>query len=62
MEAGGADMFLEDNLFPNLLGELIALRLGDPNELAVRAAAAKAVGNVQAAQDLADIAVGVAAT
>lgn len=59
-EAGGADVLLEDNLFPNLLGELIALRLGDANDLAVRAAAAKALGNVRAAQDLADLAVGIA--
>ena len=56
VEAGGADMLLEDNLYPNLLGELIALRLGAPNDLAVRAAAAKALGNVRAAQDLADLA------
>ncbi|MEC7290970.1 MAG: UDP-N-acetylglucosamine--N-acetylmuramyl-(pentapeptide) pyrophosphoryl-undecaprenol N-acetylglucosamine transferase [Pseudomonadota bacterium] len=56
VEAGGADMLLEDNLYPNLLGELIALRLGDANDLVVRAAAAKALGNVRAAQDLADLA------
>ncbi len=56
VDAGGADMLLEDNLYPNLLGELIALRLGDANDLAVRAAAAKALGNVRAAQDLADLA------
>lgn len=56
VDAGAADMLLEDNLYPNLLGELIALRLGDANDLAVRAAAAKALGNVQAAQDLADLA------
>lgn len=56
VEAGAADMLLEDNLYPNLLGELIAVRLGDGAELATRAAAAKAVGNVRAAQDLADLA------
>ena len=56
VDAGGADMLLEDNLYPNLLGELIAVRLGDANDLAVRAAAAKALGNVRAAQDLADLA------
>jgi len=60
VEAGGADMLLEDNLYPNLLGELIALRLNDRNDLAVRAAAAKALGNVRAAQDLADLAESVA--
>ncbi|MEO0449778.1 MAG: UDP-N-acetylglucosamine--N-acetylmuramyl-(pentapeptide) pyrophosphoryl-undecaprenol N-acetylglucosamine transferase [Pseudomonadota bacterium] len=62
LEAGGADMLLEDNLYPNLLGELIALRLGDANDLAVRAAAAKGLGNVRAAQDLTDLAEKVAAT
>ena len=61
VDAGGADMLLEDNLYPNLLGELIALRLNDANELAVRAAAAKGLGNVQAAQALADLAESIAA-
>ena len=61
VEAGGADMLLEDNLFPNLLGELLALRLGDANDMAVRAAAAKAIGNIRAAQDLADLAESAAA-
>ena len=49
-------MLLEDNLYPNLLGELLAMRLGDGNDLAVRAAAARALGNVNASRDLADIA------
>ena len=61
VEAGAADMLLEDNLYPNLLGELLALRLGDANDMAVRAAAAKAIGNVRAAQDLADLAESAAA-
>lgn len=56
VDAGAADMLLEDNLYPNLIGELLAVRLGDANDLAVRAAAAKALGNVRAAQDLADLA------
>ncbi len=56
VEAGAADVLLEDNLYPNLLGELIGVRLGDTNDLAVRAAAAKAQGNVNAARDLADLA------
>ena len=56
VEAGAADMLLEDNLYPNLLGELLALRLDDANDMAVRAAAAKAIGNIRAAQDLADLA------
>ena len=54
-------MLLEDNLYPNLLGELLALRLGDANDMAVRAAAAKAIGNIRAAQDLADLAESAAA-
>lgn len=61
VEAGAADMLLEDNLYPNLLGELLALRLGDANDMAVRAAAAKAIGNIRAAQDLADLAESAAA-
>ena len=61
VEAGAADMLLEDNLYPNLVGELLAVRLGDSNDLAVRAAAAKALGNVRAAQDLADQAESIAA-
>mgnify|MGYP001799398815 CR=1 FL=1 len=56
VDAGAADMLLEDNLYPNLIGELLAVRLGDANELTVRAAAAKALGNVRAAEDLADLA------
>ena len=61
VDAGAADMLLEDNLYPNLIGELLAVRLGDANDLAVRAAAAKALGNVLAAQDLADLAESVSA-
>ncbi|MEL7040857.1 MAG: UDP-N-acetylglucosamine--N-acetylmuramyl-(pentapeptide) pyrophosphoryl-undecaprenol N-acetylglucosamine transferase [Pseudomonadota bacterium] len=61
VDAGAADMLLEDNLYPTLLGELLAVRLSDANELAVRAAAAKALGNIRAAQDLADLAERVAA-
>lgn len=60
VEAGAADMLLEDNLYPNLLGELLAMRLGDRNDLAVRAASAKSRGNTRAAQDLADLAEGIA--
>jgi len=61
VDAGAADMLLEDNLYPNLIGELLAVRLSDSNDLAVRAAAAKALGNVRAAQDLADQAESIAA-
>lgn len=56
VDAGAADLLMEDNLYPVLLGELLAARLGDGNDLAVRAAAAKAQGNIRAAQDLADLA------
>lgn len=55
-EAGAADVILEDNLYPALLGELLSVRLNDGQELAMRAAAARALGNVQAARDLADLA------
>ena len=61
VDAGAADMLLEDNLYPNLVGELLAMRLSDANDQAVRAAAAKALGNVRAAQDLADLAEDVSA-
>ncbi len=55
-QAGAADVMLEDNLFPNLLGELLSVRLGDGDDLRARAAAAKACGTVSAASDLADLA------
>ena len=55
-EAGAADVMLEDNLFPTLLGELLAMRLGDGDDLRARAAAAKGAGTVSAASDLADMA------
>lgn len=61
VEAGAADMVLEDNLYPNLLGELVAVRLSDPADLRARAAAAKAAGTVTAAKDLADLAEDLAA-
>jgi UDP-N-acetylglucosamine--N-acetylmuramyl-(pentapeptide) pyrophosphoryl-undecaprenol N-acetylglucosamine transferase len=56
VDAGAADLLMEDNLYPNLLGQLLTARLQDGNDLAVRAAAAKAQGNIRAAQDLADLA------
>jgi len=55
-ESGAADLILEDNLYPLLLGELLTVRLGDPEGLALRAEAAKQQGRIQAAQDLADLA------
>jgi len=56
IDAGAADMILEANLYPNLLGELIAARLSDPIELQKRAEAARQAGTVTAAADLADLA------
>lgn len=61
VDAEAADMLLEDNLYPNLIGELLAVRLGDAEDLEKRAAAAKALGNIRAAQDLADLAESVSA-
>lgn len=55
-DVSAADLILETNLYPNLVGQLIAARLGDPAGLIERAAAAKAVGSVTAASDLADLA------
>ena len=55
-DVDAADIVLESNLFPNLIGALIAARLSDEAELKQRAASAKAAGKVRAAQDLADMA------
>jgi UDP-N-acetylglucosamine--N-acetylmuramyl-(pentapeptide) pyrophosphoryl-undecaprenol N-acetylglucosamine transferase len=54
--AGAADMVLEANLTPQLLGQLIAARLSDPDELKTRAAAAKSAARPDAAKVLADMA------
>lgn len=54
--AGAADMVLEENMFPNLLGELIRVRLEDGDDLKKRAARAREKGTVTAAGDLADLA------
>ena len=56
VDAGAADVVVEDNLYPNLLGELIGVRLGDAEGLEARARAAKETGTVTAASDLADLA------
>lgn len=56
VDAGAADVILEDNLYPNLLGELIKVRLEDTTELKNRAALARVTGTVTAAADLADLA------
>lgn len=53
---GVADVMLEGNLYPKLLGALIDVRLADPEDMRARAATAKAMGKPTAAQDLADIA------
>jgi len=55
-DAGAADMILEANLYPALLGELIAMRLSDGEDLRQRAEAARSAAKVTAAQDLADLA------
>ena len=55
-EIGAADMVLETNLYPQLLGALITARLQDTEDLKARAAAAKASAKVNAAKDLADMA------
>jgi len=53
---GAADMILESNLTPALLGELLAARLSDPEELKARAGAAKSAARPEAAQNLSDMA------
>lgn len=55
-EIGAADMLLETNVTPQLLGELIAARLSDPEEMTSRAAAAKSAARPDAARMLADMA------
>ena len=55
-EIGAADMVLESNLYPQLLGALITARLQDADDLRARAAAAKASAKVNAAKELADMA------
>ncbi|WP_300376145.1 UDP-N-acetylglucosamine--N-acetylmuramyl-(pentapeptide) pyrophosphoryl-undecaprenol N-acetylglucosamine transferase [Henriciella sp.] len=54
--AGAADVVLEENMFPNLLGELIKVRLEDGADLKNRATRAREKGTVTAASDLADLA------
>ena len=56
VDAGAADMIVEDNLYPNLLGELITVRLQDEIDLKNRASLARVTGTVTAARDLADLA------
>jgi len=55
-EVGAADMVLEANVNPKLLGALIAARLSDPEDLRARAAAARSVARPDAAKELADMA------
>jgi UDP-N-acetylglucosamine--N-acetylmuramyl-(pentapeptide) pyrophosphoryl-undecaprenol N-acetylglucosamine transferase len=55
-EVGAADMLLETNATPKLLGALIAARLSDPDALKARAVAAKSAAKPDAAADLADLA------
>jgi len=56
VDVGAADLLMEDNLYPALVGELIKLRLEDTGDLEARAAIARVAGSVSAAKDLADIA------
>jgi UDP-N-acetylglucosamine--N-acetylmuramyl-(pentapeptide) pyrophosphoryl-undecaprenol N-acetylglucosamine transferase len=56
VEAEAADMLLEANLTPQLLGALIAARLSDPADLAARAAKAASLARMHAAENLADLA------
>ena len=56
VDVGAADLVVEDNLYPNLIGELLAVRLGDAEGLRERARAARSAGSVTAASDLADLA------
>ena len=56
VDVGAADLIAEDNLYPNLIGQLIEARLSDGDDLRTRAAAAKAAGTINAASDLADVA------
>lgn len=60
VEPGAADVIIEDNLYPNLLGELIKVRLEDGADLKVRAERARSAGTVTAAHDLADLAIAAA--
>lgn len=55
-DVDAADMVLEGNLYPKLLGSLIAVRLEHGDDLRQRAAAAKSAGKMNAASDLADMA------
>ncbi len=55
-EVGAADMLLESNVTPKLLGALIAARFSDMEDLKARAAAAKSAAKPDAARELADIA------
>ncbi|MEO9968539.1 MAG: UDP-N-acetylglucosamine--N-acetylmuramyl-(pentapeptide) pyrophosphoryl-undecaprenol N-acetylglucosamine transferase [Hyphomonadaceae bacterium] len=54
--AGAADLMVEDNLYPKLIGQLLEVRLSDGENLRTRAAAARAAGTITAASDLADVA------
>lgn len=54
--AGAADMILEANVTPKLLGELIAARLSDEEDLKARARAASTAARPDAARELAEMA------
>jgi len=56
VEIGAADLLAEQDFSAARLAALLSERLGDPHQLAVRAAAAHAAGRVDAAEALADVA------
>lgn len=56
VDVGAADLMVEENLYPDLVAELIRVRLSDEKGLRNRALLAKAVGHLDAARDLANLA------
>ncbi|MDX2276450.1 MAG: undecaprenyldiphospho-muramoylpentapeptide beta-N-acetylglucosaminyltransferase [Hyphomonadaceae bacterium] len=58
---GAADLFTEQDFTPGALAACLERRLSDPHGLSVRAAAARAAANPEAAKALADLAESIAA-
>ncbi len=57
---GAAEVVRQENFTPRFLSERLAVLIGDPASLKLRAERAKAAGVADAAQRLADLALGVA--
>ncbi len=57
VDVGAADVIAEVNFDAAALGKVLRARLADPHGLAVRAAAARASGRIDAAEKLADLAI-----